>query len=167
MLCSFYSSWLQHRAPSPKVQDLIDQINILKVIKRHGTSISYGRPENGQYNLSVLAFADASQQNGHGQLCYIAGLLFGDLTSGSTFHTLSCISHMSQRPVKSATSAETLTVVKAIDEGKVLVKAIEELLCTEVKLAIVVDSKDLFTRFSKCRLAFDRYIRPYVSSIRF
>ena len=44
MLCSFYSSWLQQRAPNPKVQDLVDQINILKVLKRHGTSITYWRP---------------------------------------------------------------------------------------------------------------------------
>ena len=42
MLCSFYSSWLQQRTPNPKVQDLIDQVNVLKVLKKHGTSISYG-----------------------------------------------------------------------------------------------------------------------------
>ena len=30
LLCSFYSSWLQQRAPHPTVQDLIYPINVLK-----------------------------------------------------------------------------------------------------------------------------------------
>ena len=101
-------------------------------------------------------FADASQQNRHSQLCYLAGLLFGDLISGSTFHTLSWIFKKSKRPVKFETSA---AAGKDISEGKVLVKASEELLCTDVKLAIVVDSKDLFAFFSTCRLASDGSIR--------
>ena len=116
MLSSFYSSWLQQRAPNPKIQGLIDQINILKVLKRHGTSISHGRPGNGQYNLSFLVIADANQQSGHSQLCYLAGLLFRDLTSGSTFHTLSWIFHKSQRPAQYLTSAEMLAAGAAIDE---------------------------------------------------
>ena len=56
---------------------------------------------------------------------------------------------------------------EAINEGKVLAKALEELLGTEVKLWIVVDSKDLFSTLSTCRLATDRSIRGDVSSIRF
>ena len=56
---------------------------------------------------------------------------------------------------------------EAIDEGKVLVKALEELLGTEVGLSIVVDSKDLFSTLSTCRLASDTSIRGYVSSIKF
>ena len=167
MPCSFYSRWLHQRTPNPKVQDLIDQINILKVLKRHGRSISNGSPENGQYNVSVLVFADASQQNGHVKLFYLAGLLSGNLTSGSTFNTLSCISHKSQCLVKSVTAKETLAAGEAIDEVKSLLKAIKELLCTEAKLAIVVDSKDLFISFSTCGLASNRIIRGNVSSIRF
>ena len=145
LLCSFYSSRLQQRAPHPTVQDLIYQINELKILKKHGTSASYDRPEKRNYDISVLIFADASQHNDHGQLCYLAGLLFGKLKSGSTFHALSWCSHKSQRPVKSVTSAEALAAEEAIDEGKVLVRAIQELLCTKVNLCIVVDSKDLFS----------------------
>ena len=107
------------------------------------------------------------KKNGQGQLRYLASLLFGDLISGYTFLTLSWISHKSQRPAKSVTSAETLAAGEAIDGGKVLVKAIEELLCTEVKLAIDVDFKVLFTTLNTCRLASDRSIRGDLSSIRF
>ena len=56
MLCSFYSSSLQQRAYSLMVRDLIDQIIGLKVLRKHGTSISYCIPEKGQYNVSVLIF---------------------------------------------------------------------------------------------------------------
>ena len=105
----------------------------MKALKKHRTSVNYGRLEDGQYDLFVTVLADASRQNGRSQLCYLAGLIFGDLSSGSTFHTLSWTSYKSKRPVKSVTYAETLAPGEAIDEGKVLVKAIEELLCTELK----------------------------------
>ena len=88
----------------------------------------------------MTVFADASHQNGHGQLFYLAGILLEDFSSGSTFQILSWTSHKSQQ-VKSVTSAETLAAGEDIDEGKVLVKAIEELLYTEVKLAILLTQK--------------------------
>ena len=56
----------------------------------------------------MSVFADDSLQNGHVQLCHLAGLLFGDLSSGSAFHTLSWTSHKSQRTFKPVTSEETL-----------------------------------------------------------
>ena len=46
-------------------------------------------------------------------------------------------------------------------------KAIEELFCSEVKLAIVIDSKNLFTTLSTCRLDSDRSTLGDVSSIWF
>ena len=118
LLCSFYSSRLQQRAPHPTAQDLIYQINVSKVLKTHGTSITYNRPEKRSYSLSVLLFADASQHNDHGQLCYLAGLLFGNFESGSTFHTLSWNSHKSQRPFNFVTSAETLAAGKPLTKEK-------------------------------------------------
>ena len=166
-MCSFYSSWLQQRAPNPTILDLTYQISIVKALKKYGTSISYTRPKKGEYTLSILVFADASKQNDHGQISYLSGLLFGNLESGSVFHVLSWSSHKSQRPVKSVTSAETFAAAEAIDEGKMLAKAVEELIGTEVKLSIVVDSKDLFSTLSTCRMASDRSIRGDVSSIRF
>ena len=142
-------------------------MNVLKALKKHGTSISYYRPNKGDYKLSILIFADASKQDDHGQLLYLAGLLFGIFESDSVFHTLSWSSHKSQRPVQSVTSAETLAAGEAIDEGKVLVKALEELLSTEVSLCMFVDSKDLFSTLSTCRTASDRSTRRDVGSIRF
>ena len=154
-LCSFYYSWLQQSAPNTTLHDSVHQINALKVLKKHGTSISYVRHKKGNFELSVLIFADSSQQTDHGQLSYLADLLFGNFESRSVFHTLSWSFHKSQRPVKSVTSAETLAAGEAIDEGKLLVKALEELLGTEVKLWVIVNSKDLFSTLSICRLATD------------
>ena len=139
----------------------------MKVLKKHGTSICYVKPKKGDFKLFALINADANQQSDRKQLSYLAGLLFGNLESGSVFRVLSWSSHKSQSPIKSVTSAETLAAGEAIDEGKVLVKALEALLGTELKLWITVDSKDLFSTLLTCRLATDRSIRGHVSSIIF
>lgn len=94
-------------------------------------------------------------------------MLSGNLESSSIFHTLSCNSHKSPRPVKSLTSAETLASGESIDDGKILLKAIEEMLCTTVDLRVALDSKDLFSAFSTCRMASDRSLSGDTSSIRF
>ena len=103
LLCSFYSSWLQQRAPNPTVKDLIYQIIALKLLKKPGTSTSYNRPKKGECKLSILVFADSSKQNDHGQLSYLPRLLFGNFECASISHKLSRSSHKSQRPVKSVT----------------------------------------------------------------
>ena len=74
--------------------------------------------KKGNNYFSVFIFADASQHNDHGQLCYLAGMISGNVESGSTFHKLSCNSHKSQRPVISVTSAETMAAAEAIEEEK-------------------------------------------------
>ena len=164
---AFYSSWLQQKAPSPILENLVAQINSLRLLKKLGTSISYKRPPSSDYKLTVIVFADASRKNDHGQLCFISGLLFGKLASGSVIHVISWSSEKSRRPVKSIPSAKIFATGDAIDEGKALVKALNELLNMNIELWIAVDSKDLFTTLSTCRLASYRSIRGHVSSIRF
>ncbi len=87
LFCALYSGWLQQKAPTSTVQDIISQINCVKQLKKLGTSIAYLRPENGFYNVSVLIFADDSHLSDHGQLAFLflSGLLFGDFASGSVF----------------------------------------------------------------------------------
>ena len=60
LLYSYYSSWLEQRAPNLTVHDLILQVNALKRLQRHDKNITYSRPKQRDYNLSVLIFADAS-----------------------------------------------------------------------------------------------------------
>ncbi len=167
LFCALYSSWLQQKAPTPAVQDLISQINYVKQLKKLDTSISYLLPENGFHNVSVLIFADAIHPSDHGQLAFLSGLLFGDLASGSVFHVLSCPSRKLRRPVKSIASAETLAAGEAIDEGKVTVRAFEDLFGFKIQLSIAIDSKEVFTTLSTCQLASDRSIRGDVGTIRF
>lgn len=120
----------------------------LKNFEKHETSTSYNRPEKRNFELSVLIFVDANQHNDHRLLCYLAGLLFSKLESGSTFHILFWSSHRFQRPVKPVKSAEALSAGGTIDDGKVVVRAIQELLSSKVSLSIVVDSEDLFSTLS-------------------
>ena len=167
LFCSFYSNCLKQRVLKPRVHDLIYQMNVMKILKKHWTSISYNMPKKCSCKLSILIFADASQQNDHGKLSYLGWLLFGNLESGSVFRTLSWSSHKSQRPMKSVSPAENLAAGEAIDEWKLLVKAVEELLGTEVGLSMVAYFKDLFSTLSTRRLASDRSIRSDISSIRF
>ncbi len=167
LFCTFYSSWVQQKAPSPTVKDLVSQINSLRPFKKLGTTSLYKRPSNGSFELSILIFADTSRKDDYGQLCFLSGLLFGDLKLDSIFHVLSWSPRKSRRPVKSVASAETLAAREAIDEGKVLVNALTELLNIKIGLWIAVDSKDLFSSLSTCWLALDRSIRGVVGSIRF
>lgn len=166
--CAFYASFMQQKEPNPQVRDIISQINILRQLKKLGSVIQFKRPPTGrEYSTSILVFADASKLPEHGQLCYIAGLLIGDLSKGSVYHTLSWTSHKSKRPVKSIASAEILAVGEAIDEGKIIARSYEALLGIKTELWIVLDSKDLYTTLTTCRNASDRSVRGDVSLIRY
>jgi len=166
--CAHAASYLQQKGPTPTVGDLITQINMLRSLKKLGTTVTFNRPSmKGSYAISLVVFADASRKQDHGQLGMLSGLLFGELSEGSTVHVLSWSSRKSKRPVKSIASAETLAVGEAIDEGKLLRNAFERLLNIEIELVIILDSKDLFDTLSTCRNATDRSIRADVNVIRF
>jgi len=77
-LCSFYSSYLQQKAPGTKVCHLVEQINTIRKLKKLGTTISYPRPvDNQDYDMSILVFSDASRTEESGQLGILTGLLVG------------------------------------------------------------------------------------------
>lgn len=166
-LCSLYASYLQQKAPDLLVCHLIEQVNILRKLKRIGTCMSYPRPtDNSQYVLTVLAFADASKSSENGQLGVLVGLLLGEMKMGSIFHPISWNSHKSKRPVKSVPAAEILATSEAIDESKMIAHAYMELLNLNVPVHVCVDSKDLFTSLSTQRNSIDRSIRSDVACIR-
>eukprot|EP00178_Gracilaria_changii_P001336 TRINITY_DN1187_c0_g1_i1.p1 TRINITY_DN1187_c0_g1~~TRINITY_DN1187_c0_g1_i1.p1 ORF type:complete len:639 (-),score=88.06 TRINITY_DN1187_c0_g1_i1:5196-7112(-) len=165
--CATASSVLQQKGPHVKVKDLVTQFNVLRNLKRRGSLCHYKVPPSGTHPVSVLVFSDASRSIDHGQLGFVAGLLFGEFETNSVFHPVSWSSHKSRRPVKSIGSAEVLAAGCAIDEGKVLKRAFSKLLDVEVSLLVVVDSKDLFDTLSTCRNATDRSIRADVSVIRY
>ena len=167
-LCSFHASHLQQMTPDTKVSHLIDQVNILKKLKRLGTSISYIRPDvKGEVPVSVLCFSDASKREAHGQVGCISGLLIGDFTKDAVFHPISWISHKSKRPVKSVPAAEVIAAAEAIDDAKTVAATYSEVLSMDVRVKLCVDSKDLFTSLSTQRNSVDRSIRGDVASIRF
>ena len=85
-----------------------------------GSSTHYKRLGKDNHSLYFLSFADTSRKDDHGQLCFLLGLVFGDLNSGSVFHTISWSSRKSGRHVKSVASAERLATVEALDVGKVM-----------------------------------------------
>ncbi len=68
-LCSLASSYFQQRRMSPNVSDLVCQINMLRGLKKLGSTNTYKRPTDAkEYSLSVLEFLDASRPVDHGQL---------------------------------------------------------------------------------------------------
>jgi len=152
--CAFTSSYLQQRAPKATVQDLVAQINMLKQLKKYGTMTTYKRPEDKHsYELSILIFSDASKTADAAQLGHVSGLLIGPFKKDAIFHGLHWTSNKSKRPVRSTGSAEILAAGYGIDEGKILRNAYEELLDVKVNLISAVDSKDLWTTLSTCRVS--------------
>lgn len=166
--CSFYSSYLQQKEPAIKVSPLIEQVNIVRKLKKLGTKISYPRPtDDAYYALRILVFSDASRVDENGQTGVVAGLLVGEMKHDAIYHVLSWISYNSKLPVKSVPAAEILAATEGIDERKMLSQAYSELMGLNIKMRLCVDSKDLFTSLSTQRNSVDRSIRGDVSCIRF
>ena len=117
--------------------------------------------------VSIPVFSDAGRREDHGQLSYVAGLLIGDISKDSIFHTLSWSSRKSKRPVKSIGAAETLAAGEAIDEGKILARVYSKLFGMQVKLSVALDTKDLYNSFSTQRNSIDKSIRSDVNVIRY
>ena len=167
-LCSFYASYLQQKAPSLSVKDLIEQLNIVRKLKRLGTTISYNRPNNDkEIELNLVMFCDASKGDKNGQLGIITGLVMGDVEKDKIIHPISWISHKSKRPVRSTPAAEILAAGEGVDEGKVISCALTEIISIQINTNLIVDSKDLYTSMSTQRNSIDRSIRGDVSTIRF
>ncbi len=167
-LFSFYSSYLQQKNGDLKVKHIIEQNNIIKKLRKYGSTISCPRPPlKKEFKLKVLVFTDASRSDENGQIGVIAGLMLGDLEEGSTFHLLSWMSHKTRRPVKSIPAAKILAASEGIDEGKLIKGVYKELFNTDVQLQICVDSKDLFNSMSTQRQSIDRSIRGDVACIRY
>lgn len=103
-------------------------------------------PANGQtLRVSVLVFADSGRKKDYGQLSTLSRILFRSFAKNSIFHTLSWSSQNSKCFVKSVGAAEMSAASEGIDEAKVLRKVVAILLRISVDLAVVVDSKDLYT----------------------
>lgn len=112
-------------------------------------------------------FSDAGRSATNGQLCYVTGLLLGDLRHVSIFHTLICSFHKSKRPVRSIGAAEILAAGEAIDKGNNISMTTSLVLGTHIPLHVVLDSKDLYTSLSTKRNLVDKSIRADVNCIRF
>lgn len=166
--CSFYASYLQQKAPDLKVCNLIEQVNVLRKLKRLGTTIAYPRPtDQDMHKLSVLVFTDASRTDDVGQVGVVTGLLIDEMEENSIYHPISWISHKPKRPVKSVPAAEILAASEGIDEGKTIAKAYSGILGMDIKLPLAVDSKDMFTSLSTQKSSIDKSLRGDVSCIRY
>ena len=77
------------------------------------------------------------------------------------------IIHKSKRPVKSIGASEILAAVEAIDERKVLKKAMSKLLGISLRLVVTLYSRDFFTSLSMQTNSIDESIRTDVNCIRY
>ena len=98
---SFVASHLQQVSNGAKISDLIKQNNLLKTVKKFGSTSSFTKPNSkGDFEISVTFFADAGRPNTSGQLGFIGGIMIGNLKLGSRFHTVTWSSQLSKRAVK-------------------------------------------------------------------
>lgn len=93
--------------------------------------------------------------------------IIGNIEHGSVSHALSWSSSLSSRPFKSIASAEVLAAGTGIDEGKVINEAYVKILDMQIGLNVFVDSKDLFSSLSTCRVPEDKSIRGGFALLRY
>lgn len=75
LLCSLNSRVIQQEASDLKVIHIKHQNNILKILKRYGTTITYNRPWiRTKLHVSVVVFSGASQFEKNGQIGILSGL---------------------------------------------------------------------------------------------
>lgn len=86
---------------------MVSQINVPNLLKRCGTLCHYPCPDS-QDEVAIVAFADANHSVDGCQLCYLIGILYGEVTEGSVFLLLSWASHKIRRPVESMPAAKIL-----------------------------------------------------------
>lgn len=101
------------------------------------------------------------------QLCYVTGLLLGNLERGSLHYVLFWPSHRSRRPVRLIGTAKILAADEAIDEGKIIATSLSAALGTSVFLHIVLDSKYLYTSLFTMRNNDEKSIRDHDNFIRY
>ena len=167
ILCSFYSFHLQQKIADCHVSALISQFSALRTLKKHGTLTTFAPVQYPNNDLTIVAFSDASHSPKASQLCYIIGLVIGEVKKGSPFHVLSWSSHRSRRPAKSTPAAEILAASEAVEETVILKDVMTSVLGKPVKSMVFFDSKDLFGSLSSKRNPTDKSVRNDVNLMRF
>lgn len=64
-----------------------------------------------EHKLFIVAFSDAGRRHDRHQLVFIAGLVIGDMATGSILHALSSPTNRVKRPVSSIGATEILAAV--------------------------------------------------------
>lgn len=165
-LCDFHSSHLQQLIPICGFKSLIHQIKAFSFLKCHGTVTHYRSPTSTN-GTKLVAFADASHSGDSSHLCYLIGVIFGNVTEGNLFHLIACALHKSRQPVKSIPTAEILAASEAIDKLIPIRMALSQLLEIQVKPSTLIDVKHLFHSLTSLRIYFDPSIRSDINCIRF
>lgn len=71
-------------------------------------------------NFTVVTFADATHFTYFSQLCYIIGLLIGEVKNGSPFHIFQWSSDGPRRSAQSLPAAEILAANEDVEETVIL-----------------------------------------------
>lgn len=86
-LCAFYSTHPQQMLPSCKIQAIILRSMCSNYSKKNGTVSHYFRP-NRDATVSIIAFSDARHTQKGSQLCFIIGLVNGNISKNIVLHLL-------------------------------------------------------------------------------
>lgn len=85
---AFACSHLQQSDSEYIVKRLVKQGNMLKFVKRGGTTSLICPSQIRAYKLSLIVFGDATRPSNAGQLDIVRVLLIGQPEKGSAFHPL-------------------------------------------------------------------------------
>lgn len=148
------------RGSIPTVATLCIQFSRLNKLQKIGTYTYQSCPNDSiAHSLSMVLFCSSGRSGNARQIFLIGGLLIDDLHVGSIFHVISWYSNKAHRPVRSICTAETIAAGEGINVGKTIPQIYSLLLCLQVDLVIVADSKDLYTTLTTRRKSVDRSIR--------
>lgn len=135
---------MQQIAPKGHIKNIIEQTNPFRLVKKVGTVCNYKRSRQTVYiELSILGALDLRSANDEVQLCYIAGLIIGDLANGSIFHIISDFSRKSRPSISTVVAARVIAACEAIYEGNLIAHANSILLGNKIELIIALQSKYL------------------------
>lgn len=146
----------------------MEQATALMLLKRFDTSTSCMRPRLGsKEKLYLVAFADAGHSDAARQLCYIVGLVVGPVQKDSLSHFLTRASHKSKRRLRSTTAAEIISAEEALEEVALIEQAFEFIYGVEIKLVVLVDTKELYQCMSTQRNETENPGRGDFNTIRY
>lgn len=115
--------------------------------------------------VTLDAFADANHSDASSPLCYIIGIVIGNVENDAAFHVFCWYSHRSRRPAKLPPAAEILAASEAVDKRVMLEKMLSMFREVDVQSLVIVYSNNMYHSLSPKRNTVEKSVPQDVNSI--